>query len=251
MHVSGKINPSEDIETVNLELILSDIEVIEKRIEKLLRLLKTDKNYEAELELYREILKNLQKGIPARILPKKYHDVPHFFELLTAKPMIYVGNISESSINNTKKDIFFNDVKNRAESEGAPAIAVCAEFEAQISQFLPEDKIEFMLEAGLKNTGLNCLTAVCYNYLGLISFLTAGKPEVRAWSIKKGTKASQAAGKIHSDMERGFIKADVVSFENLVKFGSLSAAREKGCVSSEGRDYIVQDGDVVLFKFNV
>ncbi|MDR1241130.1 MAG: redox-regulated ATPase YchF [Oscillospiraceae bacterium] len=251
VHVSGKFNPLEDIETVNLELILADIETAERKIEKLTKLLKSDKNYESELERWHEILKKLQKGIPARILSGEYFGVLNFFELLTAKPVIYVGNISESSISNIQNDIFFTDVKNKAKSENTSAIAVCAEFEAQISQLPPEDRFEFMSEAGLKNTGLNCLISVCYNCLGLISFLTAGKPEVRAWSIKKGTKAPQAAGKIHSDMERGFIRADIVSFENLIKCGSLTIAREKGYVSSEGKDYVMRDGDVALFKFNV
>ncbi len=254
IHVNGKVDPAKDIEIINIELIFSDMETIEKRIQKTEKLIKADKKYIEELEICKKILSALQEGKKVKSLnfndeEKEYVDS---LCLLTAKPVIYAANVSEDDfsngiINNEK----YKTVKKIAESENAKILPICAELEAQISEMEQNEKLEFLKDIGLKQSGLDRLISACYDLLGLISYLTAGKPEVRAWTIKKGTKAPEAAGKIHSDFEKGFIRAEVIPFKTLIECGSLNAAKEKGLVRSEGKDYIMHDGDVVLFRFNV
>ncbi len=252
-HVDGRIDPLRDIETINLELIFADIETVEKRIEKAKKMLKTDKKYQEEIDLLEKIKTNLEKGISARSL--QYTDeeqaVLKDMFLLTSKPIIYVANISEEQIGNYENDVNVQKVKEYAMKENSEVVPLCVKIEEEISTLDDEDKREMLEAMGLEESGLDKLIRESYDLLGLMSFLTAGEPEVRAWTIKKGTKAPQAAGKIHSDIERGFIKAEVVSYEDLIKEGSMSIAKEKGLVRSEGKDYIMQDGDIVLFKFNV
>lgn len=254
IHVNGEINPKKDIEIINLELIFSDIEMLEKKIQKIEKLIKADKKYISDLELCKKIISILEKGKSVKSLD--YTDEEKEFistlGLLTSKPVIYAANFSEedfsSGINSNSR---YKEVKEISNSENASVLPICAELEAQISEMDLEEKLDFLKDIGLEKSGLDRLISACYELLGLISYLTAGKPEVRAWTIKKGTKAPQAAGKIHSDFEKGFIRAEVISFENLISCGSISAAKEKGLVRSEGKDYVMQDGDVVLFRFNV
>ena len=253
VHVDGKIDPIRDIETINLELILADMETVDKRLEKAKKMLKADKKYQAEIDLLEKIKQNLQDGKPARVL--KYTDeekimLKEMF-LLTAKPIIYVANISEEQIENAENDPQVQRVKEYVKEENSEVIPLCIKIEEELSGLNDEDKKEMLEALGLEESGLNKLIRKSYDLLGLMSFLTAGEPEVRAWTIKKGTKAPQAAGKIHSDIERGFIKAEVISFDDLIKEGNMVAAKEKGLVRSEGKEYIMQDGDIVLFKFNV
>ena len=253
VHVDGKIDPIRDIETINLELILADMETVDKRLEKAKKMLKADKKYQAEIDLLEKIKQNLQDGKPARVL--KYTDeekimLKEMF-LLTAKPIIYVANISEEQIENAENDPQVQSVKEYVKEENSEVIPLCIKIEEELSGLNDEDKKEMLEALGLEESGLNKLIRKSYDLLGLMSFLTAGEPEVRAWTIKKGTKAPQAAGKIHSDIERGFIKAEVISFDDLIKEGNMVAAKEKGLVRSEGKEYIMQDGDIVLFKFNV
>ncbi len=253
VHVDGNINPIRDIETINLELIFADIETVQKRLEKAKKMLKADKKYQIEIDLLEKISENLEKSIPARNL--EYNDeekeILKDMFLLTSKPVIYIANVSEEQIENVENDENFKRVKEYAKNEKAEVVPICVKIEEELSSLEDEDKKEMLDAIGLKESGLDVLIKKSYDLLGLMSFLTAGEPEVRAWTIKKGTKAPQAAGKIHSDIERGFIKAEVVSFDDLIKEGSMTAAKEKGLVRSEGKEYIMQDGDIVLFKFNV
>lgn len=253
VHVDGNINPIRDIETINLELIFADIETVQKRLEKAKKMLKADKKYQIEIDLLEKISENLEKSIPARNL--EYNDeekeILKDMFLLTSKPVIYIANVSEEQIENVENDENFKKVKEYAKNEKAEVVPICVKIEEELSSLEDEDKKEMLDAIGLKESGLDVLIKKSYDLLGLMSFLTAGEPEVRAWTIKKGTKAPQAAGKIHSDIERGFIKAEVVSFDDLIKEGSMTAAKEKGLVRSEGKEYIMQDGDIVLFKFNV
>lgn len=254
IHVNGKVDPKKDIEIINLELIFSDIEMIEKRIAKLQKLLKADKKYESEIDLCNKVLENLQSGKMAKSIDysPEEREIIEKIDLLTLKPVIYVANMSEEDFSkDISKNENYNTVKEIAESENSAVVPICAELEAQISEMEESEKLDFLKDIGLEQSGLDRLISACYKLLGLISYLTAGKPEVRAWTIKKGTKAPQAAGKIHSDFERGFIRAEVISFEKLVECGSLTAAKEKGLVRSEGKEYVMNDGDVVLFRFNV
>lgn len=253
VHVDGNINPIRDIETINLELIFADIETVQKRLEKAKKMLKADKKYQIEIDLLEKISENLEKSIPARNL--EYNDeekeILKDMFLLTSKPVIYIANVSEEQIENVENDENFKRVKEYAKNEKAEVVPICVKIEEELSSLEDEDKKEMLDAIGLKESGLDVLIKKSYDLLGLMSFLTAGEPEVRAWTIKKETKAPQAAGKIHSDIERGFIKAEVVSFDDLIKEGSMTAAKEKGLVRSEGKEYIMQDGDIVLFKFNV
>ena len=254
MHVSGKINPKEDIEVINMELIFSDMEAVEKRISKLEKLLKADKSYTQELEFCKNLHEMLSKG--EMVKSKNYTDDELIYlknmDLLTSKPTIYAANLSEKDfLQGINENKFYKEVENVASKENSEVLPICAEFEFQISELEPEEKIIFLKDMSLEKSGLDRLVTSCYKLLGLISFLTAGKPEVRAWTIKKGTKAPQAAGKIHSDFERGFIRAEIVSYDDLISCGSLNVAKEKGLLRSEGKDYIMQDGDVTLFRFNV
>ena len=253
VHVDGSIDPIRDIETINLELIFADIETINKRLEKAKKNLKADKKYQQEIDLLEKIKENLENGISVRTLEFNEEEqvlVKDMF-LLTAKPILYIANISEEQIEDAENDKYVKKVKEYATKEKAEVIPLCVKIEEELSRLEENDKKEMLEALGLEESGLDKVIKKSYDLLGLMSFLTAGEPEVRAWTIKKGTKAPQAAGKIHSDIERGFIKAEVISFDDLMSVGSMVAAKEKGLVRSEGKEYIMQDGDIVLFKFNV
>ena len=253
VHVNGDINPIRDIETINLELIFADIETVNKRLEKAKKMLKADKKYQAEINLLERIKLGLENGIAARQLEYNEEEqelVKEMF-LLTSKPLIYITNISEEQLSNAENDIYVKEVKEYAEKQKSEVIPLCVKIEEELSTLEDNDKKEMLEALGLKESGLDTLIRKSYDLLGLMSYLTAGEQEVRAWTIKKGTKAPEAAGKIHSDMERGFIKAEIVSYEDLIREGSMLQAKEKGLVRQEGKDYIMQEGDIVLFKFNV
>ena len=253
VHVDGSVDPIRDIETINLELIFADIETVDKRIDKAKKSLKADKKFQFEIDLLEKIKKNLEDGIPARALEysEEEKEIVKDLFLLTTKPIIYIANISESQLEMPDREEMVIKVKDYAKKEGADVVTLCVKIEEELSGLDDNDKIEMLEALGLEESGLDKLIKKSYDLLGLMSFLTAGEPEVRAWTIKKGTKAPEAAGKIHSDIQRGFIKAEVVSYDDLMKEGSMVAAREKGLVRSEGKEYIMQDGDIVLFKFNV
>ena len=253
VHVDGSVNPVRDIETINLELIFADIETVNKRLDKARKNLKADKKYQEEIDLLEKILKTLEEGKSARTLEFNEDEqvlVKEMF-LLTTKPILYIANVSEEQLEDADNDKFVKQVKDYALNEKAEVIPLCVKIEEELSSLEEQDKKEMLEALGLDESGLDKVIKKSYDLLGLMSFLTAGEPEVRAWTIKKGTKAPQAAGKIHSDIERGFIKAEVVSFDDLIREGSMVAAKEKGLVRSEGKEYIMQDGDIVLFKFNV
>ena len=253
VHVDGSIDPVRDIETINLELIFADIETVNKRLDKAKKNLKADKKYQEEIDLLEKIKESLENGISARAIDFNEDEqalVKDMF-LLTTKPILYIANVSEEQLSDAENDPMVKKVKEYAAKEKAEVIPLCVKVEEELSGLDDSDKKEMLEMLGLEESGLDKVIKKSYDLLGLMSFLTAGEPEVRAWTIKKGTKAPQAAGKIHSDIERGFIKAEVVSFKDLVEQGSMVAAREKGLVRSEGKDYIMQDGDIVLFKFNV
>lgn len=253
-HVDGNINPTKDIETINLELIFSDLDIIEKRIDKSAKDMKADKNAIKEYEFFKNLKKELENGISARALDLSEDEkiLVKDSGLLSAKPVIYACNFSETdfaeNINSNKKYI---EVQKIASLEKSQVLPICAELEAQISEMSKEDKQMFLEDIGIKNGGLELLIERSYDLLGLMSFLTAGEPEVRAWTIKKNTKAPQAAGKIHSDIERGFIRAEVISFEEFMKTKDMVKSKELGKIRSEGKEYIMKDGDIVLFRFNV
>ena len=254
IHVDGSVDPLRDLETINMELIYSDIEQVEKRIDKTQKLLKGDKTLQAQLDLLNRILETLNEGKTARQVEMTDDEKEMLgdLNLLTLKPIIYVANVSEDEAAELSPDNeMYNSVKKVAEAEGAEVIPVCAGIEAEISELEPEEKKAFLEDMGITESGLDKLIKASYSLLGYISYLTAGPKEVRAWTIVKGTKAPQAAGKIHSDFERGFIRAEVVSFEDLMECGSMNVAKEKGLVRSEGKDYVMRDGDIVLFRFNV
>jgi GTP-binding protein YchF len=254
IHVEGKIDPALDIETIELELIFSDIEILERKIEKTKKLAKSDKKYQLDEDFYVRLKTFLEKGTPARLFDCKKSEIPLLNELslLTNKPIIFVANFSEDDFkNNIEKNKNFITVDSIAKNQNAIALPICAELESQIASLEQTEQPLFLSELGLSESGLDRLVKVCYSLLGLISFLTAGKQEVRAWTVKKGSKAPQAAGKIHTDFERGFIRAEVVAYEDLLKFSSIAKAKEHGLVRSEGKDYVVKDGDVILFRFNV
>ena len=253
VHVDGNINPIRDIETINLELIFADIETANKRLDKARKNLKADKKYQIEIDLLEKIIKTLEEGKSARTLEFNEEEqilVRDMF-LLTTKPILYIANVSEEQLENVENDSNVKQVKEYAKNEKAEVIPLCVKIEEELSGLEDNDKKEMLEALGLEESGLDKVIKKSYDLLGLMSFLTAGEPEVRAWTIKKGTKAPQAAGKIHSDIERGFIKAEVVSYDDLVREGSMVFAREKGLVRQEGKEYIMQDGDIVLFKFNV
>ena len=253
VHVDGSVNPIRDIETINLELIFADIETVNKRLDKARKNLKADKKYQEEIDLLEKILKVLEDGKSARTIDFNEDEqvlVKDMF-LLTTKPILYIANVSEEQLENAENDEFVKQVKEYAKNEKAEVIPLCVKIEEELSGLEDDDKKEMLEALGLEESGLDKVIKRSYDLLGLMSFLTAGEPEVRAWTIKKGTKAPQAAGKIHSDIERGFIKAEVVSYDDLIREGSMVAAKEKGLVRSEGKEYIMQDGDIVLFKFNV
>ena len=254
IHVEGSIDPQRDIDTINLELIISDVEMIDRRIDKTSKMLKADKKYQADLDFFKRVKAALEEGKPARSVECTDEEKALLADvtLLTNKPVIYAANMSEDDFaNGIENNEVYNTVKAIAKSENAGVLPICAQIEADIAEMDKEEKSMFLSDMGLEESGLDRLIRECYSLLGLISYLTAGKPEVRAWTIKKGTKAPQAAGKIHSDFERGFIRADVISFDELMNCGSMTAAKEKGLVRSEGKEYVMKDGDIVLFKFNV
>ena len=255
IHVDGSIDPKRDIETINIELILSDLEILDRRIDKTMKLLKGDKKYQSDLDFFKRVKEALEDGRSARSVEctPEEKELLSSVSLLTNKPIIYAANMSDSDFKNGSVDgnKYFDMVKEIAESEHAAVLPICAEVEAEISGMELDEKELFLSEMGLEQSGLDRLINACYDLLGLISYLTAGKPEVRAWTITKGTKAPQAAGKIHTDFERGFIRAEVVAFDDLMSCGSMAAAKEKGLVRSEGKEYVMNDGDIVLFRFNV
>lgn len=254
IHVDGCIDPKRDIDVIDLELILSDMDILKRRIDKAQKLTKADKKYQNEVDLFQRVYDVLDSGKPVRSMEFSDDEAELIssVNLLTNKPIIYAANLSESdfstSLNNNK---YYKIVENIANNENAAVLPICAEIEAEISNLDNSEKQLFLEDMGLKESGLDRLINACYSLLGLMSYLTAGKPEVRAWTIKKGTKAPQAAGKIHTDFERGFIRAEVINYKDLLNCGSISAAKEKGLVRSEGKEYVMQDGDVVLFRFNV
>ena len=243
VHVDGNINPLRDIETINLELIFADLETIEKRLDKAKKMLKADKKYQAEIDLLEKIKQHLEENKPVRVLEfnDEEKDILKEMMLLTAKPILYICNVSEEQLSDTEKDENVNRVKEYAKTENSIAIPLCAKIEEELTGLDDNDKKEMLEALGLEESGLDRVIKESYSLLGLMSFLTAGEPEVRAWTIKKDTKAPVAAGKIHSDIQRGFIKAEIVSYEDLVREGSMNAAREKGLVKSEGKEYIMKE----------
>ena len=254
IHVDGSVDPTRDIETINLELIFSDIEMVERRIDRTAKAMKGDKSLAKEYEFLKRLKEHLEEGKSARSIECDDDEKAVIADtaLLTSKPVIYACNMSEDDFaNNIESNVRFNAVCEIAKADEAQVLPICAELEAEIASLDKEEKEMFLAELGVEKGGLDLLIQRSYDLLGLISYLTAGTPEVRAWTIKKGTKAPQAAGKIHSDFEKGFIRAEVISFENLMENGSLAAAREKGLIRSEGKEYVMKDGDVVHFLFNV
>ncbi len=251
-HVSNKVDPKDDIETINLELIFSDMEVMQRRIDKTKSSLKSgDKKYLSELETLEKIMQVLNDGKPSRSaeLTDEEKEYLNTLFLLTSKPVIYAANVGENDIKT--ENAYVKTLKEIAQKENNQVIVVCAKIEEELSQLDSEDRALFSEELGIEKSGLDQLVSACYTLLGLISYLTAGEKETRAWTIERGTKAPQAAGKIHSDFERGFIRAEVIDWKELLECGNLTKAKEMGKVRSEGKDYVVKDGDVVLFRFNV
>lgn len=254
VHVEGNIDPKRDIETINIELILSDIEMVNRRLDKIHKLIKADKKYQQEYDFFANVRDTLDSGNPARSIncTEEEKRLLDSISLLTSKPVIYAANMSEYDFKDgIETNKYFQIVKSIADKESAAVLPICAGLEADIAEMSDEEKSIFLSDMGLNESGLDRMIKECYSLLGLISYLTAGEPEVRAWTIKKGTKAPQAAGKIHTDFERGFIRAEVISYEDLMDCGSLAAAKEKGLLRSEGKEYVMKDGDVVLFRFNV
>jgi hypothetical protein len=253
IHVEGSVDPVRDIETVNYELLLSDIEILSRRIEKTSKALKGDRTLAAEYDFLERLNAFLNEGNNARAFEVSesekavFNDIP----LLSAKPVIYAANISEDDLMDGTENEYVARVREYAAKDDSGVVVICAKTEEEIAAFEPDEKKEFLEELGIKHSGLEQLIQEGYSLLGLISFLTGGADEVRAWTITKGTKAPQAAGKIHSDFERGFIRAEIVPFETLKELGSMQACREKGLIRSEGKDYVMKDGDVTLFRFNV
>lgn len=255
VHVDGGIDPLRDIETINLELIFSDMELIEKKLDKTRKALKGDKKLAAEVSLLERILKVLEEGKSARILDLTDDEKKLLkgYQLLSTKPIIYVANVSEEDVANDAMDNeLVNAVREFAKTENSEVVIISAQIEQEISELdEEEEKQEFLEAMGIKESGVDRLIRASYSLLGLMSFLTTGEVETRAWTIEKGTKAVDAAGKIHTDISRGFIRAEIISYDDLVELGSMAAAREKGLIRLEGKDYIMQDGDVVHFRFNV
>ena len=253
VHVDGDVNPIRDIETINLELIFADIETVNKRLDKARKNLKADKKYQIEIDLLEKILKNLEEGKSARAISfnEEEQELVKDMFLLTTKPILYIANIAESQLETMENDELVMKVKEYAKKENAEVIPLCVKIEEELSGLDDNDKKEMLEALGLEESGLDKVIKRSYDLLGLMSFLTAGEPEVRAWTIKKGTKAPEAAGKIHSDIQRGFIKAEVVSYDDLVREGSMNKVKEKGLLRMEGKEYVMQDGDIVLFRFNV
>lgn len=254
VHVNGSVDPMRDVDIINMELVISDLEIVDKRIDRVTKLLKGDKTLAGELDILNRLREHLDAGKSARsfeVTPDEeavISDIP----LLSRKPVIYVANIGETEISGGyESNPGYIALKKFAEEENSGIIPICAGIEAEIAELEGEDREMFLEEMGLSESGLDRLIKAGYSLLGLISYLTAGPKEVRAWTITDGTKAPQAAGKIHSDFERGFIRAEVIAYDDLIACGSMAAAKEKGLVRSEGKDYVMKDGDIVLFRFNV
>jgi GTP-binding protein YchF len=253
-HVEGALNPLRDIEIINTELCLADLDTLEKRMERVQKLIKTgDKKAPTEMSVLVQIKEMLEQALPARRVELTEDEAVLISDLnlMTLKPVLFIANVSEEEVANADDNEYVKVVKKYAAEEGAEVIAVSAKVESEIAELGAEDAKEFLAELGLTESGLDKLIKASYKLLGLVTFLTAGEQEVRAWTIKKGTKAPQAGGKIHSDIERGFIRAEIVSYNDLVLTGSSNAAREKGLVRLEGKEYVMQDGDVTYFRFNV
>jgi len=254
IHVEGGTDPLRDIEIIDLELVMADMEMVERRIDKAKKAAKGgDKKFLHEAEVFEGLLEHLNNGKSARSYDCDVEDkeIISTSDLLTTKPVIYACNMDEAGFTDYENNPYFNKVKELAAKEGSQVLPVCAKFEEEMAQLDEEDRAMFMEELGMTEGGLDRLIKCSYSLLGLISYLTAGPDEVRAWTITRGTKAPQAAGKIHSDFERGFIRAEIVAFEDLKNSGTMAAAREKGLVRSEGKEYVMNDGDVTLFRFNV
>ncbi len=255
VHVDGSVNPIRDIETINFELIFSDLDIIERRIAKTAKMAKNDKSLRRELEILETLKSELEAGKNARTVKFDSEDdmeILNSFQLLTSKPVLYAANVSEEDLaDDGDSNEYVKAVREYAKNENSEVFVLSAKIEEEISDLDDEEKKEYLDALGVKESGLEKLISASYKLLGLISYLTAGEPEVRAWTIKKGTKAPQAAGKIHSDFERGFIRAEIVSFDDLIRLGSMAAAKEQGLVRSEGKEYDVKDGDIILFRFNV
>ena len=254
VHVDGSVDPLRDIETINLELIFADMESIDKHIDRTRKLLKGDKKYQTDLNLFEKIKAALEDGKFANSVDMTDDEleIMKTVQLLTNKPVIYACNVSDSDFSNGKAtNDYVEIVEKKAKSENAEVFTICAQIEQEISVLDEDEKKMFLLDLGFESSGLDRLIEKCYSLLNLISYITTGEMETKAWTITKGTKAPQAAGKIHSDFERGFIRAEIVTYNDLVECGSMPAARDKGLVRSEGKEYVVQDGDVVLFRFNV
>ena len=253
IHVEGSTDPRRDIEIIDLELIMADMEMVERRIEKATKAAKGDKKFLHEAEVFKALLEHLNEGKSARSFECDPDDAEliESCDLLTIKPIIYAANMDEDGVANYQDNPYFQTVAAIAAAENAQVLPICAKVEEEMAELEPEDKLMFLEELGLEESGLDRMIKCSYALLGLISFLTCGSDECRAWTIRRGTKAPQAAGKIHSDFERGFIRAEIVAFEDLKSCGSMNAAKEKGLVRSEGKDYVMQDGDVTLFRFNV
>ncbi len=255
IHVEGSVDPVRDVETINLELIFADLEMVEKRLEKTRKLMKSgEKRYKIEVELLERLAALLESGKPARALElsEEEQEIAKEIDLLTSKPVLYAANVGEDDfLNGIENNDFVKRLEELAQKEGSEVMPISAKIEEDISALEPDEKLEYLEELGIKESGLDRLVKKSYKLLGLISYLTAGEPEVRAWTITNGMKAPQAAGKIHTDFEKGFIRAEVVKFTDLVACGTYAAAREKGLVRSEGKEYVMCDGDIVLFRFNV
>ena len=253
IHVEGATDPQRDIDIIDMELILADVEMIDRRIDKALKAAKGDKKYLHEAEVLKALRDHLNEGKSARSFECDGEDaaVIAASDLLTIKPIIYAANMDEDGIADFENNAYYRTVAEIAAAENAKVLPICAKMEEEMAELDEEDRLLFLEEMGLEESGLDRMIKCSYELLGLISFLTAGSDECRAWTIKKGTKAPQAAGKIHSDFERGFIRAEVVAFDDLKACGSMTAAKEKGLVRSEGKDYVMADGDVTLFRFNV
>ncbi|RGR84608.1 redox-regulated ATPase YchF [Heyndrickxia coagulans] len=253
-HVSGKVDPIDDIETINLELILADLETVDKRIGRVEKIAKQkDKEAVAEYEVLAKLKAAFEAEKPARAveLTEDQQKIVKGFQLLTSKPVLYVANVGEDDIQDPSANPYVGKVREYAKQEGAEVIVICARIEEEIAELDDDEKKMFLTELGIWESGLDQLIKAAYNLLGLATYFTAGEPEVRAWTFKKGMKAPQCAGIIHSDFEKGFIRAETVSYEDLIEYGSVAAAREAGKVRLEGKDYVVQDGDVMHFRFNV
>ena len=254
VHVDGSIGPERDVETINLELIFADLEMLERRIDRTRKNLKSgDKKFQIEIELYEAIKAHLESGKPARsmVFDSEQQLIIDQLFLITLKPVLYAANVSENDLASLEGNRFLSELKEVARSESSEVLVICAKVEEEIAQLDDAEKADFLEAMGLDESGLDKLVKASYRILGLISYLTAGPQEVRAWTIIKGTKAPQAAGKIHSDFERGFIRAEIVAYDDLMNCGTYTSAREKGLVRSEGKEYVMQDGDVTLFRFNV